>query len=86
MMPSAAAVPLVTALRERGAAIRAAEMERARRRLGPLRPDQEQALDALARAIVDHLLHAPTAALDEMARQGEVDANDRLVRSVLGLT
>lgn len=86
MMPSAAAVPLVTALRERGAAIRTAEMERARRRFGQLAPDQERALDALARAIVDQLLHAPTAALDEMARHGEVDANDRLVRSVLGLT
>jgi hypothetical protein len=51
------------ALRERGAAIRAAEMERARRRLGQLGPEQEQALP----------------------RRGEVDANDRLVRSVLGL-
>jgi glutamyl-tRNA reductase len=85
MMPSAPAVPLVTALRERGAAIRAAEMERARRRLGQLGPEQEQALHALGCAIVDQLLHAPTAALVEMARRGEVDANDRLVRSVLGL-
>ncbi len=85
MIPSAASTPLVTALRERGAAIRAAEIERARRRLGQLEPEQEQALQALGCAIVDQLLRAPTAALDEMARRGEVAANDRLVRSVLGL-
>jgi glutamyl-tRNA reductase len=85
MMASRAADPLLMALRERGATIRAAEMEKARRRLGRLRPDQEQALDALGSAIVDQLLHAPTVALHQMASEGEVEGNVPLLRAVLGL-
>jgi glutamyl-tRNA reductase len=85
MLETGSAVPLVMALRERGAAIRAAEMEKARRRLGQLGPEQEQALDALGSAIVDRLLRAPTAALREMASEGRVEENVPLLRSVLGL-
>lgn len=85
MMASRAAVPLLMALRERGAAIRTAEMEKARRRLGQLRPDQEQALDALGSAIVDQLLQAPTTALSQMASEGEMEGNVPLLRAVLGL-
>jgi glutamyl-tRNA reductase len=86
MTPSPTAVlPLLVALRERGAAIQATEMEKARRRLGKLRPDQEQALEALGAAIVNQLLHAPTVAIKAMASEGEVEENSRLVRSVLGI-
>jgi glutamyl-tRNA reductase len=85
MTPSPTAVPLLVALRERGAAIQATEMEKARRRLGKLRPDQEQALEALGSAIVDRLLHAPTVAIEEMASEGEVEDNARLLRAVLGI-
>jgi glutamyl-tRNA reductase len=84
-MMASGAVPLLRALRERGAAIRTAEMEKARRRLGQLRPDQEQALDALGSAIVDQLLQAPVDALSEMASEGQVEANVPLLRAVLGL-
>ncbi|HET9315009.1 MAG TPA: hypothetical protein VFQ51_05440 [Vicinamibacteria bacterium] len=85
MVASGPAVPLVNALRDRAAAIRTAEMEKARRRLGRLRPEQEQALEALAAGIVDQILRAPTAALSEMASEGRVEANVPLLRSVLGL-
>jgi glutamyl-tRNA reductase len=85
MVASEAAGPFVKALQERARAIRTAEMDKARRRLGRLRPEQEQALDALATAIVDKLLMAPTAALSEMASEGRVDENAPLVRAVLGL-
>lgn len=86
MIPSGPTVHLVTALRARGTAIRTAEMEKARRRLGHLEPEQEQALDALGSAIVDQLLRAPTAALGEMASEGRVEENVPLLRSVLGLS
>ena len=85
MVASGPAVPLVKALRDRAAAIRTVEMEKARRRLGQLRPEQEQALEALAAGIVDQILRAPTAALGEMASEGRVEANVPLLRSVLGL-
>ena len=56
------AVPLLVELRQRGEEIRRAEIEKARRRLGPLTPEQEEALDAATTAIVNKLLHAPTVA------------------------
>jgi len=79
------AVPLLVALRERGEEIRRAEIEKARRRLGPLTPDQERALDAATTAIVNKLLHTPTVCLKEMARAGQSDQQATLVRRVLGL-
>jgi len=79
------AVPLLVALRERGEEIRRAEIEKARRRLGPLTVDQERALDAATTAIVNKLLHTPTVCLKEMARAGQSDQQATLVRRVLGL-
>ena len=67
------AVPLLVALRERGEEIRRAEIEKARRRMGPLTADQERALEAATAAIVNKLLHTPTVCLKEMARTGESD-------------
>lgn len=63
------AAPLVTRLRERGETIRQGELGRARRRLGPLSTEQEQAVQALTRAIVNKLLHAPSVQLRALAGQ-----------------
>ena len=52
--------PLVTALHERGEAIRARELSRFRNRLAHLDPAQVAAVDALTRGIVAKLLHEPT--------------------------
>ena len=79
------AVPLLVALRERGEEIRRTEIEKARRCLGPLTPDQERALDSATAAIVNKLLHTPTVYLKEMARAGQSDQQATLVRRVLGL-
>ena len=79
------AVPLLVALRERGEEIRRAEIEKARRRMGPLTVDQERALDAATTAIVNKLLHTPTVCLKEMAQAGQSDQQATLVRRVLGL-
>jgi glutamyl-tRNA reductase len=60
-------VPFLVELRKRGDEIRKAEVEKARRRMGPLTPDQESALEAATSAIVNKLLHEPTVQLKQMA-------------------
>jgi glutamyl-tRNA reductase len=60
-------------------------MEKARLRMGPLTPDQENVLEAVTAAIVNKLLHAPTVCLKEMARQGTPPEESSLVRTALGL-
>ena len=66
-------VPLLVELRKRADEIRRAEIEKARRRLGPLTPEQERALDAATLAIVNKLLHTPTVRLKELAGHGQAD-------------
>ena len=83
---SRAAVPGVTELRRRAEAIRRAEIEKARRRMGPLTPEQEQALEAVSAAIVNKLLHAPTVCLKDVAREGLSAEQAGLLRLALGLT
>jgi glutamyl-tRNA reductase len=80
------AVPSVTELRRRAEAIRRAEIEQARRRMGPLTPEQEQALEAVSTAIVNKLLHAPTVCLKDVARRGLDAQQAGLLRLALGLT
>jgi hypothetical protein len=76
---------LVTALRGRAGAIVEAERARARRRLGALAPEQDEAVDALFSAIVSRLLDAPLTALEQLAREGRVLRHADAVRDVLGL-
>jgi glutamyl-tRNA reductase len=80
-----AGVLLLAALQERAAEIRKAELERARRRLGTLAPEQGQAVETLLAAIVDRLLHAPTAAIEQLEREGRTPACAKAVRIVFGL-
>jgi glutamyl-tRNA reductase len=80
------AVPSVAELRRRAEAIRRAEVEKARRHMGPLTRDQEQALEAVSTAIVNKLLHAPTVCLKDVARQGLSAQEAGLLRVALGLT
>jgi glutamyl-tRNA reductase len=51
------AAPAIVALQENAEAVRLAEMERAAKRLGPLTPEQREALDALTRSLTAKLLH-----------------------------
>jgi glutamyl-tRNA reductase len=78
-------IPLLVELRRRGEAIRAEELARARGRLGPLSPEQEQALEAVTTAIVNKILHAPTVQLKEMASNGNSAEQVSLVKRLLGL-
>jgi len=77
-------VPLLVDLRKRADEIRRAELEKARRRLGPLTPEQENALEAATAAIVNKLLHGPTVQLKEMAGTSRTE-HVGFIRKLFGL-
>ena len=79
------AVPVLVELRRRADEIRRAEVEKARKRLGPMTPAQEEALEAMTSAIVNKLLHAPTVHLKEIASNGHASEHMGLIRKLLGL-
>ena len=76
--------PLVVRLRTRAEEIRRGELQRARRELGALSAEQEAAMEAATRAIVNKLLHAPTSGLRELGRSGDQNAL-RLAGALLGV-
>ncbi len=78
-------VPLLVELRERGDRIRRDEIEKARKRLGPLTPEQEEALESVTSAIVNKLLHTPTVQLKEIAKNGHAPELTSIIRRLLGL-
>ena len=67
---SLAVVPTIRALRDRGEEMRRAEVERALRQLSHLSPEDQLAIDALTRSLVNKVLHAPTARLRDAAGNG----------------
>jgi glutamyl-tRNA reductase len=79
------AVPVLVELRRRTDDMRRREIDKARRRLGSLTPEQEAAIEDLTSAIVNKLLHAPTVQLKEAARNGHSPDHVSLIRKLLGL-
>jgi len=55
--------PLIVGLQEQLEQIRAGETEKTRRKFGPFTPEQEHAMDALTRAIVNKIAHGPISEL-----------------------
>jgi glutamyl-tRNA reductase len=78
-------VPLLSELRRRAEEIRRAELDKVRRRLGPMTPEQEEALEAATTAIVNKLLHPPTVHLKEAVRETSAPEQLSLIRKLLGL-
>jgi glutamyl-tRNA reductase len=78
-------VPLLVELRGRADEVRRGEIEKARRHLGVLTPEQERAIDAMTCGIVNKLLHSPTVRLKEMARNGNHTEHVGLIRKLFGL-
>jgi glutamyl-tRNA reductase len=79
------AVPLLVELRRRGEEIRQGELEKARRRLSGLTPEQEGAIEAATQAMVNKLLHPATVMLKDLAKNGEAVSEMALIRKLLGL-
>jgi glutamyl-tRNA reductase len=65
-----AVVPTIRELRERTERLRQEETERALRRLAHLAPEDQAAVEALTRAILNKVLHEPTVRLREAAGNG----------------
>ena len=63
-------VPTIRDLRARAEAVRAEELEKALRRLSHLPEEDRAAVEALTRAMLNKLLHAPTVRMREAAGNG----------------
>ncbi|HVP42209.1 MAG TPA: hypothetical protein VMS96_02190, partial [Terriglobales bacterium] len=78
-------VPTIVSLQQHMEDIRQAEIERARGKLGPLTPDQEQALDAITRGIVNKVLHTPITTLKTAAKDPEAGTLIAVIRRMFNL-
>ncbi len=76
--------PTIGALRQKLQALAKAEMERQRKRLGPLTPDQEAAIEALLISTVNKISHP---VLNQMRRSYETSDADTVqaLRDIFGL-
>lgn len=74
--------PVIVALRESAEAVRAAELARARARLGDLDEAQLASIEKLTQGLVAKLLHQPTVSLREAAGTAK---GDRLVQALRDL-
>ena len=79
------AAPLIVNLQKQLDAIRTAELDRMRGKLGALTPQQEEALEALTRGIINKIAHAPIAELRRSASAAEGSANLELIRRLFRL-
>ncbi len=78
-------VPTIVSLQDHLETIRQAEIDRVRGRLGPLTPDQEMAVDALTRGIVNKIMHTPISTLKTAAREPEATTLIDQVRRLFNL-
>ena len=61
-------VPTIVSLQEHLETVRQAEIDRVRGRLGTLTPEQELAVEALSRGIINKIMHTPITTLKSAAR------------------
>jgi len=78
-------VPTIVSLQDHLETIRQAEIDRVRGRLGALSPDQEMAVEALTRGIVNKIMHTPISTLKTAARDPEATTVIDLVRRLFNL-
>jgi glutamyl-tRNA reductase len=65
------AIPGILALQQHAEQLRLAELDRARTRLGALTSEQQEAVDALTRSMMNKFLHAPMTGLRKSANEGD---------------
>ncbi|MGO9123852.1 MAG: glutamyl-tRNA reductase [Terriglobales bacterium] len=78
-------VPTIVSLHDHLETIRQAEIDRVRGRLGSLSPEQELAVDALTRGIVNKIMHTPISTLKTAARDAEATTIIEVVRRLFNL-
>ena len=65
------AVPSILAVQQHAEQLRLAELDRSRAKLGALTPEQQAAVDAMTRSMMNKFLHAPITGLREAANSGD---------------
>ena len=79
-------VPTIVSLQEHLETVRQAEIDRVRGRLGALTPEQELAVEALSRGIINKIMHTPITTLKSAARESsESTTIVELVRRLFNL-
>ena len=84
-MQTLSVVPTIVSLQEQMETIRQAEIDRVRGRLGKLTPEQELAVEAMTRGIVNKVLHTPISTLKSAAKEQEATTVIELIRRVFNL-
>ena len=77
--------PTIVGLQEQLEQIRSAEIEKARRRYGPFTPQQEEALEAATRAIINKVAHGPISELRVQAAKPDGAHSVALIKKVFHL-
>jgi glutamyl-tRNA reductase len=78
-------VPTIVSLQDHLETIRQAEIDRVRGRMGPLTPEQEMAVEALTRGIINKVMHTPITTLKTAARDAEATTVIDVVRRLFNL-
>ncbi|HEX5435098.1 MAG TPA: glutamyl-tRNA reductase, partial [Candidatus Angelobacter sp.] len=84
-MKSLHMVPTILSLQEYCETIRQAEIDRIRGRLGKITPEQEAAIEAMTRGIINKLLHTPITTLKSSAAEPEAATIQEMVRKLFNL-
>jgi len=77
--------PMIVSLQEQLEQVRVGEIERVRGKLGKLTPEQEEAINALTRGIVNKIAHGPISELRKQAAQPEGHHFVSVIRRVFRL-
>jgi glutamyl-tRNA reductase len=77
--------PTIVSLQEQLEHVRAAELARVRSKLGALTPEQEQALDALTKGIVNKIAHGPISELRRQSSQPDGQTFVSAIRKIFRL-
>ncbi len=78
-------VPTIVSLQDHLETIRLAEIDRVRGRMGSLTPEQEVAVEALTRGIINKVMHTPITTLKTAAREAEATTLVEVVRRLFNL-
>jgi glutamyl-tRNA reductase len=78
-------VPTIVSLQEHLETIRQAEIDRVRGRLGELLPEQELAIEAMSRGIINKIMHTPITTLKTAAREEQGTTVIDVVRRLFNL-
>jgi glutamyl-tRNA reductase len=78
-------VPTIVSLQDHLETIRQAEIDRVRGRMGNLTPEQEMAVEALTRGIINKVMHTPITTLKTAAKESEATTVVDVVRRLFNL-